>query len=635
MTVEAVAEDAAPPAVASSPASDAPLTGPADGRHASFAAEHLSPSYPQRAPWGTAQRLRAWQAEALDLYFSLDGPDGVGSGPRDFLAAATPGAGKTTFALRLASELLRRRIVDRIVVVAPTEHLKTQWADAAARVGIRIDPEFSNRHTSPARHYQGAAVTYAQVAVKSSVHEHLILEKRTLVILDEVHHGGDALSWGDALRDAYRRATRRLLLSGTPFRSDTAPIPFVEYHPDEKGIRVSRTDYAYGYRRALEDGVVRPVIFLVYAGHMRWRTKTGDEMEAQLGQDNTKDITSQAWRTALNPEGDWIPAVLRSADRRLTEVREQVPDAGGLVIATDQTAARAYAQILHDISGEQPTVVLSDEAEASARIETFSQGTSRWMVAVRMVSEGVDVPRLAVGVYATSASTPLFFAQAIGRFVRARRRGETASVFLPNVPQLLALANELERQRDHALDRDGDSDEWNAEEDMMDAAEREERASEALTEEFSYQALASQAHFDRVMFDGREFGQLAVPGTPEEEEFLGLPGLLEPEHVHELLMQRQVRQSRHRTAREAREGAAQPGADGPAADAPPQALHRTLKEQRQLLNSLVGLYARQSGEPHGAVHAELRRLCGGPAVPQATVTQLQARIDLLRRRVHS
>jgi superfamily II DNA or RNA helicase len=595
-----------------------------------FAAEHLSPSYPQRAPWGTAQRLRAWQAEALDLYFRLDGPDGVGSGPRDFLAAATPGAGKTTFALRLASELMRRRVIDRIVVVAPTEHLKTQWADAAARVSIRLDPAFSNRHTLPGRHYHGVAVTYAQVATKSSVHESLILDARTLVILDEVHHGGDALSWGEALRDAFRRATRRLLLSGTPFRSDTAPIPFVEYHPDENGIRISRTDYSYGYRRALEDGVVRPVIFLVYAGQMRWRTKTGDEMEARLGQDNTKDITAQAWRTALDPQGDWIPAVLRSADRRLSEVREQVPDAGGLVIATDQTAARAYAEILREISGEAPTVVLSDEAEASARIDAFSSGPGRWMVAVRMVSEGVDVPRLAVGVYATSASTPLFFAQAIGRFVRARRRGETASIFLPNVPQLLALANELERQRDHALDREGDGDEWNAEEDLMDAAEREESASDALTEEFTYQALGSLAHFDRVLFDGKEFGQLAVPGTPEEEEFLGLPGLLEPEHVHELLLQRQARQGRHRRAREAREGE-QPEV----APALPAALHRTLKEQRQLLNSLVGLYARQTGDSHGAVHTELRRLCGGPAVAQATVAQLQARIDALRSRIRS
>ena len=599
----------------------------------SFTAEHLSPSYPQRAPWGTAQALRAWQAEALDIYFALDGPEGVGNGPRDFLAAATPGAGKTTFALRLATELLRRRVISRIVVVAPTEHLKTQWADAAARVSLRLDPNFSNRHAMPSRQYHGVAVTYAQVAVKASVHERLIMDARTLVILDEVHHGGDALSWGDALREAYGRATRRLLLSGTPFRSDTAPIPFVEYAPNEKGIRLSRTDYNYGYRRALEDGVVRPVIFLVYAGKMRWRTRAGDEMEAYLGQDNTKDITAQAWRTALDPNGDWIPAVLRSADRRLTEVREQIPDAGGLIIATDQTAARAYAAILESISGETPTVVLSDEAEASARIEQYANSTSRWLVAVRMVSEGVDVPRLAVGVYATSASTPLFFAQAIGRFVRARRRGETASIFLPNVPQLIALAGELERERDHALDRDSDGDdEWALDEDAMDAAEREESASDALTQEFTYQALGSFAHFDRVMFDGREFGQLAVPGTPEEEEFLGLPGLLEPEHVHELLMQRQARQGKHRSVREAAEAAS---GDERAADAPPPALHRTLREQRQLLNSLVGLYSRQAGEPHGLVHAELRRICGGPAVSHATVSQLQARIEVLRRRVHS
>ena len=600
----------------------------------SFAAEHLSPSFPQRAPWGTAQRLRAWQAEALDQYFAMDGPDGVGKGPRDFLAAATPGAGKTTFALRLATELLRRRIIDRIVVVAPTEHLKTQWADAAARVSIRLDPNFSNRHVSPARHYHGVAVTYAQVAVKASVHQRLTEDARTLVILDEVHHGGDALSWGDALREAYQRATRRLLLSGTPFRSDTAPIPFVEYHPNEKGIRLSRTDYNYGYGRALADGVVRPVLFLVYAGQMRWRTKAGDEYEAHLGQDNTKDINSQAWRTALDPQGDWIPAVLRSADRRLSEVRQEVPDAGGLVIATDQTAARAYAAILRDITGEPTTVVLSDDPAASGRIEEFAQGTSRWMVAVRMVSEGVDVPRLSVGVYATSASTPLFFAQAIGRFVRARRRGESASVFLPHVPQLLALANEMERERDHALDRESGDDDG-LEDTLLAEAEREDKASDSLTEEFSYQALGSVAHFDRVLFDGKEFGQLAVPGTPEEEEFLGLPGLLEPEHVHELLMQRQARQGRHRKARETSEAQHADATGAPPPTTLPPALHRTLKEQRQLLNSLVGVYARQSGEPHGVVHAELRRLCGGPAVSHATVAQLQARIDLLRRRVHS
>lgn len=578
----------------------------------------LSPSFPQRAPWGTADKLRAWQREALDAYFQAD--------QRDFLVAATPGAGKTTFALTLAVELLRIGEVDRVIVVAPTEHLKTQWADAAARVHIRLDPRFRNSHSMPARQYHGVVVTYAQVAAKSYVHRVLTESAKTLVILDEVHHGGDALSWGDAIRDAYGPARRRLLLSGTPFRSDTAPIPFVEYLPDESGARVSSTDYRYGYGRALADGVVRPVLFHMYSGKMRWRTSAGDELEAHLGQDNTKDVNSQAWRTALDPAGEWMPAVLSAADRRLTEIRHHVPDAGGLVIATDQIAARAYAVLLRELTGERATVVLSDEAEASSRIEQFSANTSRWMVAVRMVSEGVDVPRLAVGVYATSSSTPLFFAQAIGRFVRARRRGEAASVFLPNVPVLMTLANEMEKQRDHALDRQTKGDDG-LEDSLLDAANREDDASDALTDEFSYQAISSLAHFDRVVFDGKDFGQLAEPGTPEEEEFIGFPGLLEPEHVHELLMQRQARQGKLRAAREATEPAP--------TTTLPEPLHRTLREQRQLLNSLVGVYARQTGDPHGAVHAELRRLCGGPAVAQATVAQLQARIDLLRRRVRS
>jgi superfamily II DNA or RNA helicase len=586
------------------------------------AAEHLSPAFPERAAWGTVSKLRAWQEEAIESYFATE--------PKDFLAAATPGAGKTTFALRLAAELLARRTVDRITVVAPTEHLKRQWADAAHRAGIRLDPTFTNAAGRYGRHYHGVVVTYAQVAVRAALHRDITASSKTLVILDEVHHGGDALSWGDAIREAFEPATRRLSLTGTPFRSDTAPIPFVTYLPDQQGIRTSLTDYNYGYGRALSDGVVRPVMFMVYAGHMRWRTNAGDEMEARLGEGNTKDITSQAWRTALDPAGEWIPQVLQAADRRLSEVRHSIPDAGGLVIATDQTSARAYAAILAGITGESPTVVLSDEKESSDRIDEFSHGTSRWMVAVRMVSEGVDVPRLAVGVYATSASTPLFFAQAIGRFVRARRRGETASVFLPDVPSLMGLATQLELERDHALDRisdgSGEGDLWNPEDAMVAEANREGKGSDALGDDFKYEAMSSSATFDRVVYDGDEFGQWAEPGTEEELDFIGLPGLLEPEQVHELLTQRQARQAKRSSTK------AQPAPVDTSSDVPPP-LYRTLKEQRSLLNSLVGLYAKTVGQPHGLVHAELRRMCGGPAVQQASVTQLQSRIEWLRKKM--
>jgi superfamily II DNA or RNA helicase len=260
-----------------------------------------------------------------------------------------------------------------------------------------------------------------------------------------------------------------------------------------------------------------------------------------LGEPMTRDVVAQAWRTALDPTGDWMPQVLRAADARLQVVRDQgIPDAGGLVISSDQQTARAYAKLLHTITGEKAVVVLSDDAGASARIAEFADSAQRWMVAVRMVSEGVDIPRLAVGVYATSASTPLFFAQAIGRFVRVRRPGETASVFLPSVPQLLGLASEMEAQRDHVLgvkkkNPDGFDDE------LLERAQKSENASAELTKQF--EALSATAELDQVIYDGASFGVPMQSGSAEEEEYLGLPGLLSPDQVSVLLSRRQAEQT--------------------------------------------------------------------------------------------
>ena len=389
------------------------------------------------------QALRSWQRRALVRYLAAQ--------PRDFLAVATPGSGKTAFALRVAGELLAEGTVDRVTVVVPTEHLKIQWALAAAGVGIALDPKFSNSSAQTSSEYHGVVVTYAQVASHPTRHRVRTENYRTLVVFDEIHHGGDAKSWGEAMREAFGDATRRLALTGTPFRSDDSAIPFVSYQPDGDGLLRSQADHTYGYSEALADGVVRPVVFLAYSGEARWRDSAGEEHAARLGEPLTAEQTARAWRTALNPAGEWMPAVIAAADTRLRQLRQHVPDAGGMIIASDQTAARAYADLLTKITGEAPTVVLSDDPGSSDRISQFSADTSRWLVAVRMVSEGVDVPRLAVGVYATSASTPLFFAQAIGRFVRSRRPGETASIFLPSVPNLLLLASEMEAQRNHVL----------------------------------------------------------------------------------------------------------------------------------------------------------------------------------------
>src|SRR6478609_4835957 len=169
------------------------------------------------------QALRSWQRRALVRYLAAQ--------PRDFLAVATPGSGKTAFALRVAGELLAEGTVDRVTVVVPTEHLKIQWALAAAGVGIALDPKFSNSSAQTSSEYHGVVVTYAQIASLPTRHRVRTENYRTLVVFDEIHHGGDAKSWGDAIREAYSDATRRLASSGpscswpTPVRraGGTAP----------------------------------------------------------------------------------------------------------------------------------------------------------------------------------------------------------------------------------------------------------------------------------------------------------------------------------------------------------------------------------------------------------------------------
>jgi len=534
--------------------------------------------------------------------------------PRDFLTVATPGSGKTTFALTIAADLLHRGIVQRIVIVTPTEHLKAQWAHAAERMGIAIDPAMAGRGMLAAD-FQGFAVTYAGLSANPIAFRVRIERFRTLVILDEVHHAGDALAWGDAVQEACEPATRRLALTGTPFRSDDNPIPFVTYAPGQDGTVTSVADYSYGYGEALKDSVVRPVLFMAYSGEMRWRTRAGDEVAARLGEPLTKDITAQALRTALDPGGAWIPAVMVAANTRLDEVRRHVPDAAGLVIASDQDTARKYAETLTLIAGEKPVLVLSDEPGSSARIEKFAAGKGKWMVAVRMVSEGVDIPRLSVGVYATTTATPLFFAQAVGRFVRARRKGETASIFVPSVPLLLALASDLERERDHVIGRaiKDEDDLFAAEADMLAQAEESESASDQLGD---FEALGSDARFDRVLYDGGEFGHEGVvsPGSDEELDFLGIPGLLEPAQVAELLRNARTK----RASKSSKPVIIEPSA------------FERQGELRRELNALVGAWHHRTGQPHGVTHNQLRSTCGGPPSGQATTAQLQERIDKIR-----
>jgi superfamily II DNA or RNA helicase len=577
-------------------------------------------------PQTTSRPLRAWQQAALRTYEE--------SAPKDFLVTATPGAGKTTFALTLASRLLAKREVARVIVICPTDHLRLQWADAADAMGIVLDPGLTNAVGPVRAGTSGYVTTYAQVAGKPMLHAARASTVKTLVILDEVHHAGDGLSWGEAVEEAFGRAARRLCLTGTPFRTKADErIPFVRYVEDGfegQGGLMSMADYTYGYKEALADAVVRPVVFAAYTGTSRWRNSAGEVVAASLSEAGTRSVEMQAWRTALDPKGQWVPHVIAAMDDRITHLRETgMPDAAGLVLASDQDDAREYAKIVRRVTGKAPELILSDDPKASKKIERFATGSARIAVCVRMVSEGVDIPRAAVLAWMTSYRTPLFFAQAVGRVVRARSPHESATVFLPAVRPLLSLAASLEEQRNHVMPPPKTQPDEELE--ALDLPPREPREGEMK----QWEALEADARFAHVLHSGTahtgEGTPAAAPLGEEDEEFLGIPGLLTPAQTAELLAKRddELRIRVAATHRPDDDDGFLVVEDHPDDDEAGRSW-RDAAELRREVNRLVNRVSAKTSTPQAVVHTQLRQSVPGPPSASASVDVLRARRERLR-----
>ena len=348
---------------------------------------------------------RPWQAAFLAAH--------AASAAVDFLLVATPGAGKTL----AACQAIRAAGAEQVVVVCPTTALRAQWADAADLAGLHLDPRWRNADGAWREDVDGVVVTYQQVAAAPDLFaDHLA--RSTFVVLDELHHAGESASWGTALRAAFDGARRRLALSGTPFRSDARAIPFVRYDDDRRCV----ADFVYGYSDAVGDGVCRPLAFRLLDATLRWRVDAQETIAAFADELDPID-DGRRLRTAIDPATPLLPHMLHDAEALLRRVRTAVPDAAGLVLCDDRAHARATARLLRTVAGQKPVVVVSDEPGAHARIERFARGgpdAPRWLVAVSMVSEGVDVPRLLVAAYATVRRTELFFRQAVGRVARRR-----------------------------------------------------------------------------------------------------------------------------------------------------------------------------------------------------------------------
>jgi superfamily II DNA or RNA helicase len=520
----------------------------------------------------TSTSLRAWQRHALDRLADWQ------AGP--FLISAAPGAGKTRPALELARQLLAGRLAKRVVVLCPTTPLTRQWAAAAAALGVQLQPDAES--AEPPRDFHGVAVTYARVASDPAAWATKV-RADTLVIVDEAHHLGEDLAWGIGFRTAFAPAKRWLLLSGTPFRSDATPIPGVRY--DSDGVVVP--DVSYTYAEAVAEGICRPVAFVTFDGSLSWRS--GDDViESSFETVLTGREASRRYRTAISTElPDGLPRILKEADAKLRELRAAGHrDAGALAVAADASHARQIAKLLSEATGRTPLVVLHTEARAAHKLADFRSSREPWIVAVNMVSEGVDIPRLRVGVYATAAKTPLIFRQIVGRFVRTRpgTAPEPSWLYLPADQTLRSHAADVERELRHVLRREEPGDELD---------ELPERRASEPSPTADFVPLSAEFAPQMTLFGAPQPARAAASGT----------------------------------------SGSSPIGPGAAVPAPEESAPRAAFEQRAELrrerSRLVGELARRDGRSHREINAWLNRVVGLQRVGDATIQQLERSVTAL------
>ena len=522
--------------------------------------------------------LRTWQQEALHQYL-----EHLEKGRRQLLWEATPGAGKTTAALKLCRHQLKHASSKLLIIVVPTAHLKLQWAHAAKRQQLDLDSSFRSNASRVSRDYHGIVVTYQQVA--NHPLRFAKLASQATVILDEVHHAGDGLSWGQGLLAAFQEAPFVLALSGTPFRSDSSAIPFVRY---EHGV--SEPDYVYSHGQAVADGVCRPVAFLTYGGSVSWQADN-QILCSDFGDQLDREGAANRLRAALDTDSGWIDRLLKDAHSMLHEIRTKDSTAGGLVVCRDREHARKIARVLSRIAECKPVVVLSDDRRASKKIAEFRDSHLPWIIACNMVSEGVDIPRLRVGVFATVIQTRMYFRQFLGRIVR-RTPGTTteelAYCYLPADPNLSGFAEDIDSEQRHALNLVEREDE----EDVRSRTDREppERIFSALG--------GNNTGIDRMILNGNQLAFWEGGGTDSSNFF--------EEHEEQAPMNQEA------------------------------GLSTKVERKEQLgreIQRLVSLYRRRTGAEHSQIHHQLNRKQSVKSQRECTEIQLLQRIRLLHRQL--
>ena len=373
--------------------------------------------------------LRKWQSECIDKAFKQ-----YLNCITHFLTLATPGAGKTIMAAELANQLLKNNLADLVICFSPSSIVAKDFGES---LQLRINERFDGLMGA-----KGHSLTYQNLQFLDENFWKLFERFKVFVIFDEIHHCAgsnidNANAWGEQIiLNIQDRAKYTLALTGTPWRSDTAPIVLSNYtHPSNK----ISCDYIYGLAEAIQDDVCRvPQIVAIDNNNI----SVVDEEETKTF-NSFKCLLSQSiipYQEVIESEAV-IKYVISSAQKKLTSIRKASPDAAGLIVASSVEHARQVATLMKSNFNEDTVVVTYRENEPTNIIQRFRHGKDKWVISVGMISEGTNIPRLQVCCHLTNIKTEMHFRQILGRILRVTgSKNQEAVMYMPAEPKLIEYA---------------------------------------------------------------------------------------------------------------------------------------------------------------------------------------------------
>lgn len=378
-------------------------------------------------------QLRKWQSECVNRALKhFNGKH------RHFLCLATPGAGKTIMAAEVAAQLLEKGLIDFVLCFSPSINISQGTKSTfSKRLECRFDGVIGAI---------GCSFTYQSMLSFKKDFWLLLKKNRVLVIFDEIHHCSgnslqDANTWGEEiLLNIQNQAEYTLALTGTPWRSDQAPIALSRYTDPNNQIQC---DYIYGLREAVADGVCRSPKIVLIDNEKISVTDEKNETKTFNSLDDLFKGSSVSYQSVIKNDVA-VRHTLKQATIKLNDIKRHNPNAAGLVVASSVEHATFILNILRKEFAQTSEIVTYKEQQPSLKINEFRNSTTSWIVSVGMISEGTDIPRLQVCCHLSRVKTELYFRQVLGRVLRKNKsRNQEAWLYTFAAPKLVEFANRI------------------------------------------------------------------------------------------------------------------------------------------------------------------------------------------------